>query len=55
MFCAPCAPLPRTLAFDPTVEPQAELRFGSCIWADEGHRGGCISCIWKTREVFHLR
>ena len=25
------------------------------MWADELHRDWCIQCIWKTREVFHLR
>jgi hypothetical protein len=28
---------------------------GSCTWAGETHRGWCTQCIWKTREVFHLR
>ena len=55
MFCAQCAPLTCTLAFDPFAEPRAELMSGSCMWADEIHRGWCIECIWKTREVFHLR
>jgi hypothetical protein len=25
------------------------------MWADEINRGWCIQCIWKTREIFHLR
>jgi hypothetical protein len=25
------------------------------MWADEIHRNWCIRCVWKTREVFHLR
>jgi hypothetical protein len=25
------------------------------MWADEIHRGWCTPCVWKTREVFHLR
>ena len=55
MFCERCASLTRTLAFDPATEPRAELMSGSCMWADEIHRGWCIQCVWKTREVFHLR
>lgn len=55
MFCERCAPLTRTLAFDPAAEPRAELMSGSCMWADEIHRDWCIRCVWKTREVFHLR
>jgi hypothetical protein len=55
MFCDRCAPLTRTLTFDPAAEPQAELMSGSCMWADEIHRDWGIQCIWKTREVFHLR
>lgn len=52
MFCERCAPLTRTLTFDTEVEPRAELMSGSCMWADEIHRGWCIQCVWKTREVF---
>lgn len=55
MFCERCAPLTRTLTFNPAVEPRAELMSGSCVWADEIHRGWCTQCVWKTREVFHLR
>jgi hypothetical protein len=55
MFCERCAPLTRNLTFDTLAEPRAELMSGSCIWADEIHRGWCVQCIWKTREVFNLR
>lgn len=55
MFCERCAPLTHALTFDPTAEPRAELMSGSCMWADEIHSSWCIQCVWKTREIFHLR
>src|SRR3982751_152737 len=55
MFCDGCAALTHTLTFDLLAEPRAELTSGSCMWADELHRDWCIQCIWKSREVFHLR
>src|SRR5262245_39506528 len=55
MFCQRCAVLTRSLTFDPAAKPRAELLSGSCMWADEIHPDWCTECIWKNREVFHLR
>jgi hypothetical protein len=43
------------LTYDAAAEPRAELMSGSCMWPDEISRDWCIECVWRTREVFHLR
>ena len=55
LFCEQCAPSTRRLTYDQAALPRAELMSGSCMWSDEIAKEWCIECIWRTREVFHLR